>query len=90
VDYRIIIGLSDYQGAATFPMNASTTHSMAVFGPNGTLWGGVTRSNGTVVVTSQTSARIKGTFDVTMSADPSSPTTTGSVRAVGNFDVGIP
>ena len=89
--YQVLVVLSGYTGAGTYTLGTGVQRYTLVtqFGPN-VNWGGPgTTSTGSFVVTSATTARIGGTFDVTLPPSIVTPGS-GNLRLVGTFDVGIP
>lgn len=89
--YNVTLILSGYTGAGTYALGSGASRTMQVTIPGSATqsWGSTNAtSSGTVVITSATATRIKGTINATLSA---SPGFSGSpVSVVGTFDYGVP
>jgi hypothetical protein len=87
------IQLAGIHGTGSYTLNPSNPLHVLTYstydGTNFSVWGGVAGDAGSIVITSLTATRIKGTFNVTL--QPSTgPAATGPINLVGDFDLGIP
>jgi hypothetical protein len=83
--------------AGTYPLSATPPFRLiSVLGPNGSsteapcCWATAAGSTGTVVITSFTSERVRGTFSGTLAPSAGSGATAPLVISGGEFDLGIP
>jgi hypothetical protein len=90
------VTITNFAGAGTYTLESGAqARTVAVFGPvsNPTsgdcCWGAGAGMSGNIVITSATSTRIKGSYDVTLPA-VAGGTATGSISTSGTFDVGLP
>lgn len=89
--YSMNMVLSGYTGAGTYTMGtgAARTFSVMTVGTPQTSWG---RSNGTtsgtIVITSATSTRIKGTYNLVPSPSIVNPGA-GQITVIGSFELGV-
>jgi len=89
VDNMISITISGITGVGTYALNTGVARFMTVTNPNGTVrWGGSNAlSSGSVVITSLTTTRVKGTYNATLQPSLGA---TGTMTLSGTFDMGIP
>ena len=89
VDNLINMTISGITGVGTYALNTGVARFMSVSNPTSTVrWGGTNAlSSGNVVITSITSARVKGTYNATLQPAQGA---TGTVTLSGSFDMGIP
>jgi Family of unknown function (DUF6252) len=89
--YSVNLVISGFTGAATYQMNTDVSRyfSITQTGTSKTWgWSGA-KNTGSVVVTSVTTSRIMGTFNVTLQPGGGSPGT-GDLTFVGSFNIAIP
>lgn len=83
--HNIRFVISGVTGAGTYAFNTDVNRYVSVTQPLGPSWGGTpARSAGTLVITSLTSARMKGTYSATLQSATSAP-----LVISGTFDVGL-
>jgi hypothetical protein len=90
--YTMNVVLSGYTGAGTYTMGtgAARTVSVITTATPQSSWGGTQgTTSGTIVITSATSSRIKGTMNLVLSPSIASPGP-GQLTVTGNFELGIP
>lgn len=90
------VTISDFTGVGTYPLETGLqARTVAVSGPvsnpsgSNCCWGAGAGMSGSIVITSATSTRIKGSYDVTLPAIPGGDAT-GTITTSGTFDVGLP
>ncbi|HET8762904.1 MAG TPA: hypothetical protein VFM12_05770 [Gemmatimonadales bacterium] len=90
------VTISNFTGVGTYPLETGLqARTVAVSGPvsdpNGSncCWGAGAGMSGSIVITSATSTRIKGSYDVTLPAIPGGDAV-GTITTSGTFDIGLP
>lgn len=89
--YSVNLVLSGYTGVGTYAMGtgASRTFSVTTAGTPQARWGGSNgTTSGTVIVTSATNTRIKGTYDLVLSPSIVNPGP-GQISVTGSFELGL-
>lgn len=89
--YSINVTISGITGSGTYTLGTgvSRTVQLSVLGTT-QVWGGTAAGgSGSVVITSVTSTRVKGSYDVTLQPAASGGAT-GTKTLAGTFDIGIP
>lgn len=92
VDYSINMIISGFTGATTYNLNTGVQRQVTLTRTTGgfVTWGGSGGlSTGTVIVTSYTPTRVKGTYNISLQPGIASPGP-GTMTLTGNFDVGLP
>jgi hypothetical protein len=87
--HSINLIISGITGAGTYTLGTgvSRTVQLSVLGTT-QVWGGTANGSGSVVLTSITSTRVKGSYDVTL--QPAGGGAAGAKTLTGTFDIGIP
>jgi hypothetical protein len=90
------VTITHFAGAGTYPLETGAeARTIAVSGPvenptgGNCCWGAGDGMSGSIVVTSVSSTRIKGSYDVTLPA-VAGGTATGPITTSGTFDLGLP
>lgn len=85
--YKVNVVASAFTGEGTYVLgtNAARYFLVTDLANSGQVWGGIDLSSGSFVVTSYTSSRIKGTFDVVLQPSPLG-SARSPLRVVGSFD----
>ena len=89
--YTVSLIVSGYTGVGSYPLGTgvSRTLQVAAAGTPQRIWGGAGGTNaGTVVVTSATSTRIKGTFTATLGPSLTNPSE-APITVSGTFELGL-
>lgn len=94
--YSTTITITNFGGAGTYPLETGTqARTVAVSGPStdpqgsNCCWGAGAGMSGNITISSVTSTRIKGSFDVTLVPTPGTGAV-GNITATGSFDLGLP
>lgn len=92
VDYSINLIVSGFTGPATYTLGTGVARQATVTRLTGgtATWGGSNAlSGGTVVVTSYTATRVKGTYNIILQPGVVFPGS-GTLTLTGNFELGLP
>ena len=92
IDYSINLIVSGFTGPATYTLGTGVARQATVTRLTGgtATWGGSNAlSGGTVVVTSYTATRVKGTYNIILQPGVVFPGS-GTLTLTGNFELGLP